>query len=99
MSVERALQNVDILSAICEELAPERSTKAYTGRQSRRRDLASLARVSHTFSDTAVRVLWRVLLGIGPVLRLIPNVAATDHNIPRSWAKVTHFVSGHQSHM
>lgn len=93
MSVARALQNVDILYAICEELAPESYTRAY--RYRRRRDLASVARVSHTFSNSAIPVLWRVLLGVGPVLGLIPHVAVSfyRHGTNHSWTSYKQFVS------
>lgn len=89
MSVARALQNVDILCAICEELAPEHYTRRYRNR--RRRELANLAGVCSAFSDPATRVLWRVLLGVGPVLGLLPSVAVTKD--ARGYSQPKHYVS------
>ncbi|KAH9924900.1 uncharacterized protein B0H18DRAFT_1119687 [Fomitopsis serialis] len=77
MSVATALQTTDILCAISEQLSVERYNRRFRGK--RRADLARLARVCTAFVDPALRVLWRMLPGAGPLLRLLSCVDVVRH--------------------
>ncbi|KAH9924897.1 uncharacterized protein B0H18DRAFT_1010658 [Fomitopsis serialis] len=76
MSVATALQDFDILCAIFEEFAVERHERRQ--RPARRRDLARSARVCKAFTEPALRVLWRVLPGVEPLLRLLSCVRKVE---------------------
>ncbi|KAH9830843.1 uncharacterized protein C8Q71DRAFT_862285 [Rhodofomes roseus] len=86
MSAANALQIVEIVCAISEQFAIEHHKTLHRGKC--RRDLAHFAQVSKAFVDPALRVLWRVLPGVDPLLRLLPCVGEERVGHPAGVAQI-----------
>ncbi|KAI9062618.1 hypothetical protein FKP32DRAFT_814087 [Trametes sanguinea] len=101
-SALRALSNIDILDAIFShfeyssfhaiEDTPDAVAKHISTNHgndvTRTTTLAHSARVCKTFSEPALRILWRQLPDVFPLLRLLPSLYRVQENVPtgrRQW--------------
>ncbi|KAL7280560.1 hypothetical protein ACG7TL_005493 [Trametes sanguinea] len=92
----RALSNIDILDAIFVyfDYAPfhgieetpnkvaQHLSRNYEVDVTRTKTLAHLVRVCKAFSEPALRVLWRQLHDVFPLLRLLPSLYQVQENVP-----------------
>ncbi len=77
MSAQRALFCADIVSEIAEAINLDSTCTP----QQRRQCLASMARVSRSFSDPSLRALWADMNTLEPLFKILPGVVDTVENV------------------
>ncbi|KAJ6451116.1 hypothetical protein C8R47DRAFT_303868 [Mycena vitilis] len=75
---DQCVQNPDLLERILQKLIVPHATSTPRELRSARKTLYSAALTSRSVYPSAVKILWRRLHNLGPLIRLLPTVPASD---------------------